>query len=63
MAVMIKRQLSIFIKAFDQCSSYVEVRPRRVGGSVYQIPTEVRLTERVLLAFDGLLKQRSSRSR
>src|SRR6476646_9430425 len=33
--------LSLFIKALDQIIPAIEVRPRRVGGSVYQIPVEV----------------------
>ena len=40
MAIKIKR-LIFSIKAFDQLIPAVEVRPRRVGGSVYQIPMEV----------------------
>ncbi|MCL4229583.1 30S ribosomal protein S7 [Candidatus Dependentiae bacterium] len=35
------KALDVFFKAFDQIIPSVEVRPRRVGGSVYQIPTEV----------------------
>lgn len=33
--------LAMFLKALDQIIPMVEVRPRRVGGSVYQIPMEV----------------------
>lgn len=36
-----KKSLAIFHKAFEQVIPLVEVRPRRVGGSVYQIPVEV----------------------
>ncbi len=33
--------VAAFNKALDQVSPAIEVRPRRVGGSVYQIPVEV----------------------
>ena len=36
-----EKGLSFFLKALDQIIPAVEVRPRRVGGSVYQIPMEV----------------------
>lgn len=36
-----KKALELFNKAFDQVAPLVEVRSRRVGGSVYQIPREV----------------------
>ncbi len=36
-----EKALDLFIRAFDQIVPSVEVRPRRVGGSVYQIPVEV----------------------
>lgn len=34
--------VSLFNKALDSLMPAVEVRPRRVGGSVYQIPMEVQ---------------------
>ena len=49
-----RKALDVFNKAFDQLVPLVEVRPRRVGGSVYQIPTEVRsIVELVLLQCVG----------
>ena len=36
-----KKALELFNRAFDQIVPFVEVRSRRVGGSVYQIPVEV----------------------
>lgn len=35
------KTLEAFQKSYDQVLPLVEVRSRRVGGSVYQIPTEV----------------------
>lgn len=37
-----EKALDVFHKAFNQVVPSVEVRARRVGGSVYQIPVEVR---------------------
>ncbi len=37
-----QKGLEFFYKAFDQAIPVVEVRARRVGGSVYQVPTQVR---------------------
>ncbi len=42
MAEIQNKGLNAFYKAFEQLIPAVEVRPRRVGGSVYQIPMEVR---------------------
>ena len=36
-----QKALELFNKAYGQIVPHVEVRPRRVGGSVYQIPVEV----------------------
>ena len=36
------KTLALLNKAFDQVRPVVEVRSRRVGGSVYQVPVEVR---------------------
>jgi small subunit ribosomal protein S7 len=35
------KTLALFSKAFEQVIPYIEVRSRRVGGSVYQVPREV----------------------
>ncbi len=36
------KALDLFFKAYNQVIPAVEVRARRVGGSVYQIPVEVK---------------------
>lgn len=36
------KALDLFFKAYNQVIPSVEVRARRVGGSVYQIPVEVK---------------------
>ena len=51
-----KKALDLFVKAFDQVVPQVEVRPRRVGGSVYQIPVEVASHRKVALALRWIIK-------
>lgn len=67
--VLIKRNggdqnkgLNAFYKAFDQLIPAVEVRPRRVGGSVYQIPMEVRPERQRALAIRWLIEAAKSRN-
>ncbi len=57
-----QRVLSFFNEAFDQIVPNVEVRPRRVGGSVYQVPMEVRPSRRQALGIRWLIKAAASRS-
>ena len=57
-----KKALEFFNKALEQIVPVVEVRPRRVGGSVYQIPTEVAPRRARSLGMRWLLKSASSRS-
>lgn len=54
--------LGLFHKALDQLMPSVEVRPRRVGGSVYQIPKEVATHRARALAMRWLIKSASERS-
>ena len=53
--------LETFNKGFEQLIPVVEVRPRRVGGSVYQIPVQVRPGRDRALAIRWLLTAASSR--
>lgn len=46
--------LDIFDQALDNIRPNVEVRARRVGGSTYQIPVEVRPSRRTALAMRWL---------
>lgn len=47
--------LTIFDQALSNVSPTVEVRSRRVGGSTYQVPVEVRPTRQVALAMRWLV--------
>jgi small subunit ribosomal protein S7 len=42
--------IEIFRKAIANASPALEVRPRRVGGATYQVPSEVREERRLALA-------------
>lgn len=54
--------LALFHKAFDNIIPAIEVRPRRVGGSVYQIPRPVAGNRGRALAMRWLINASSSRS-
>jgi small subunit ribosomal protein S7 len=42
--------LMVFHKALENCQPMVEVKSRRVGGSTYQVPIEVRPVRRMALS-------------
>ena len=57
--------LKLFKSAVDNCKPAVEVKSRRVGGSTYQVPVEVRPDRRVALAMRWLIgsaRRRGERS-
>lgn len=53
--------LEIFEQALDNVRPVVEVRPRRVGGSTYQVPMEVRPERRVSLGLRWMVQAARSR--
>ncbi len=56
--------LALFQKAVENVKPLVEVRSRRVGGSTYQVPTEVRFSRRTTLSLRWILaysKQRGEK--
>jgi len=57
-----QKTLSMFMKAFEQVVPYVEVRSRRVGGSVYQVPREVRADRGQAVAIRWIIAAAKSRS-
>lgn len=46
----------VFKKAIDNIKPHMEVKPKRIGGAVYQIPLEVSGDRQLALAFRWLLK-------
>lgn len=60
-----KDPLEVFEAAVKNVMPVLEVRPRRVGGSTYQVPVEVRPERRVALALRwivGYARQRGERT-
>lgn len=56
------KALELFTKSFEKIVPLVQVRSRRVGGSVYQVPTEVTPERGQALAISWLIKAAASRS-
>jgi small subunit ribosomal protein S7 len=53
--------LKLFKAAVDNCKPAVEVKSRRVGGSTYQVPVEVRPNRRTSLAIRWIIDYASQR--
>lgn len=56
-----EKALGLYEKALAQVTPMVEVRPRRVGGSVYQIPREVAANRGRSLALRWLISNAAER--
>lgn len=54
--------LEVFNKALDNVRPVVEVKSRRVGGSTYQVPIEVRPIRRTTLAMRWIVDSARKRS-
>lgn len=50
-----KEALEVFLKAVDNIKPAVEVKSRRVGGSTYQIPVEVRDSRKEALSMRWII--------
>lgn len=55
-------ELEVFLKAIENVKPSVEVKSRRVGGSTYQVPVEIRDSRREALAMRWLIAASRSRS-
>ena len=56
-----KDPLEVFEEAVKNATPVLEVRPRRVGGSTYQVPMEVRPSRRNALALRWLVQYARNR--
>ncbi len=54
--------LKVFEKAMEQVKPLVEVKSRRVGGSTYQVPVEIRPDRRNALSIRWLISYAQGRS-
>jgi len=48
--------LKVFLKAIENAKPLVEVKSRRVGGSTYQVPVEIRDSRRETLAMRWIIQ-------
>jgi small subunit ribosomal protein S7 len=53
---------TVFEKALNNVKPVLEVKPRRVGGSTYQIPMEVRTSRKDSLAIKWIIRAARARS-
>jgi small subunit ribosomal protein S7 len=51
-----KEPHKIFEKAIENVKPTMEIRPKRIGGAVYQIPIEVKPSRQIMLSFRWLLE-------
>ncbi len=54
--------VEVFLKALENVKPVVEVKSRRVGGSTYQVPVEIRESRREALAMRWLIAASRARS-
>jgi len=54
--------VKIFEQAVDNVRPIIEVKSRRVGGSTYQVPTEIRPSRRTALAIRWIIGYTRNRS-
>ncbi len=59
---MNEEPLAIFEKALDRVKPMIEVKSRRVGGSTYQVPTEIRPSRRTALGIRWIINFARKRS-
>jgi small subunit ribosomal protein S7 len=52
----------VFEKALENVMPRIEVRPKRVGGSIYQVPQEVKPKRQLALAIRWILASARSKS-
>jgi len=58
-----KNPEEIFQKAIENATPSIEVRPKRVGGSVYQVPVEVKPKRQMSLSIRWILNAVRSRKK
>jgi small subunit ribosomal protein S7 len=54
--------LNVFTQAIENIRPLLEVRPRRVGGATYQVPSEVRPTRSYTVAMRWLINAAAQRT-
>ncbi len=54
--------VKVFEKAIENVRPIIEVKSRRVGGSTYQVPTEIRPSRRTALGIRWIIRHSRGRS-
>jgi len=54
--------IEVLHKAIENTAPKMEVRPRRVGGASYLVPTETRQARKLFLALNWIIKEARKRS-
>ena len=57
-----KTPLDTFEQALRNVTPVLQVKPRRVGGATYQVPTEIKAEQRTALAFRWLVTAARART-
>lgn len=57
-----EQALDVFLKALDNVKPTVEVKSRRVGGSTYQVPVDIRESRREALAMRWIISAARARN-
>ena len=57
-----EQPLKVFEKAIENVRPMIEVKSRRVGGSTYQVPTEIRPTRRTALGIRWIISYARNRA-
>lgn len=56
-----KEPLDVFYSAIENTSPLLEVKPKRIGGAVYQVPVEVKGDRKISLAMRWLINAAKSK--
>lgn len=56
-----KDPVEIFDTAIQNASPLLEIKPKRIGGATYQVPTEVRGERKITLALRWIIKAAKSK--
>lgn len=60
--VMDKKPVEVFLTALENVKPMIEVKSRRVGGSTYQVPVEIKDSRREALAMRWIIQAARGRS-
>ncbi len=56
-----KEPIEIFNLALENAAPFLEVKPKRVGGATYQVPTEVKGDRKITLAMRWIIRGAKSK--